>query len=245
MKKITLLLVDDHTIVRQGLRSLLEMAPDIQVLAEAANGREAVQHAAKFVPDIVLMDLAMPGLHGIDATRLISKKVPSAKVLILSTYNDVREVHAALDAGARGFVMKQTASNELLKAIRETSKGKSYFSPEISERLLVESKDAARYSKENSRLGPSLTSRETEVLQFVARGVSNKEMAAALFISIKTVQKHRQSLMKKTHIHEAASLTRYAISTGVIPCERPRVSEPETLGARTDGKPGTLLQVGT
>ena len=223
MKKITVLLVDDHTIVRQGLRHLLETAPDIQVLGEAENGLQAVQQAEKLLPDVVLLDLAMPQLHGIDAARRISRRVPTAKVLILSTYNESREVHAAIRAGATGFVMKQSAGSELLKAIRETSRGNAYFSPVISKRLLEETRDAFRAAAKNSRTARSLTPRETEVLQLIADGNSNKEMATALFISIKTVEKHRQSLMDKTCIHEAASLTRYAIYNGLIACERPRL----------------------
>jgi DNA-binding NarL/FixJ family response regulator len=237
MKRITVLIVDDHTIVRQGLRHLLETAPDIQVLAEAENGREALQQAAKLLPDVILLDLAMPELHGIDAARLISKKVPSAKVLILSMYSESREVHAAIEAGAIGFVMKQTAANELFKAIRETSKGNAYFSPEISEHLLNQTRDAVRYSKQKSKSGSSLTRRETEVLLLVAQGNSNKEIAAALLLSIKTVEKHRQSLMKKTRIHKAAGLTRYAISTGAIACDRPGLIQRLTRPAAQTDRP--------
>ena len=220
MKRITVLLADDHAIVREGLRLLLESAPDIEVLAEVGNGHEAVQQARRLLPDIVLLDLAMPRLDGLAAARLISKKVPAAKVLILSAYSESREVHAALEAGAAGFVMKQSAANELLEAIRETSKGNAWFSPDISNHVLDRTRNASSCSAQNPAFGPSLTPRETEVLQLVAQGNSNREMAGALFISIKTIEKHRQALMNKLNIHEAASLTRYAISNGLIPCER-------------------------
>lgn len=221
MKRITVLLADDHTVVREGLRLLLETAPDIEIVAEAENGHEAVQQAAKLLPHIVLLDLAMPQLDGIDATRLISKKVPAARVLILSTYNEGREVQAAIEAGAVGFVMKQTAAHELLKAIREISKGNAWFSPAISKHFTDQTRDAFHYGVPNPTPGRFLTRRETEVLQLLAQGNSNKEMAAALFISIKTIEKHRQAVMNKLNIHEAATLTRYAISNGLISCERP------------------------
>jgi len=221
MKTITVLLADDHAVIREGLRLLLETTPDIQIIAEAENGHEAVQRATKFLPDVVLLDLAMPQLSGIDAARLISKRVPAARVLILSAYNESREVQAALEAGVAGFVTKQTAATELLRAIRETSKGNAFFSPEIAKRLVDQTRDAFRYGGQNSASRRSLTPRETEVLQLVAEGNTNREMAAALVISIKTIEKHRQALMNKLNIHEAATLTRYAISNGLIPCERP------------------------
>jgi two-component system, NarL family, nitrate/nitrite response regulator NarL len=221
MKRITVLLADDHTIIREGLRLLLETAPDIEILAEAENGHQAVEQAEKLLPEIVLLDLAMPQLHGIAAARLISKKVPTAKVLILSAYSERREVHAAIQAGAAGFVIKQTAAHELLKAIREISKGNAYFSPQITKCFFSEVRNTAHTSASNSASGPSLTPRELEVLQLIVEGNTNKEMAAALFISVKTIEKHRQALMKKTNTHETASVTRYAISNGLIPCERP------------------------
>lgn len=202
-------------IVREGLRRLLETAPDIEILAEAENGYQAVRQAATLLPNIVLMDIAMPHLDGIGAARQICKKVPTAKVLILSAYHESREVRAAIEAGVAGFVMKQTVATELLRAIRETSKGNAYFSPEVSNHFLF------RYRTQ--KLEASLTPREIEVLQFIAQGNSNKEIAAALLISIKTVEKHRQAAMKKTRTHEVATLTRYAISNGLIPCERPRL----------------------
>ena len=221
MKRITVLLAEDHTVVREGLRLLLETAPDIQILAEAENGQQAVEQAEKLLPDIVLLDLAMPQLHGIAAARLISKRVPTAKVLILSAYSERREVAAAIKAGAAGFVIKQTAAHELLKAIRETSKGNAYFSPQITRGFFNEVRNTPRPVVPNSTAGPSLTPRENEVLQLIAEGNTNKEMAAVLFISIKTVEKHRQALMRKTRTHETASVTRYAISTGLVSCERP------------------------
>jgi DNA-binding NarL/FixJ family response regulator len=221
MRKITVLLADDHAIVREGLRLLLETAPDIQIVAEAENGHQAVQQAAKFFPDVVLLDVAMPHLDGIAATRLICKKVPAPRVLILSAYSESRQVNAAIEAGAAGFVMKQTAASQLLEAIRETSKGNAWFSPAISKHQADQTRDNFHYGGQKCTFGRLLTRRETEVLQLVAHGNSNKEMAEALFISSKTIEKHRQALMKKLDIHEAATLTRYAISNGLIPCERP------------------------
>ena len=214
------MLADDHTVVREGLRLLLETAPDMQILAEAENGHQAVEQSEKLLPEIVLLDLAMPKLHGIAATRLICKKVPTAKVLILSAYSERREVQAAIKAGAAGFVIKQTAARELLRAIREVSKGNAYFSPQITKDLVSEALTRA-HTRAPDAASPSLTPRELEVLQLIAEGNTNKEMAAALFISVKTVEKHRQTLMKKTRTHEAASVTRYAISNGLVACDRP------------------------
>jgi len=225
MKRITVLLADDHTIIREGLRLLLRTASDMQILAEAENGHQAVEQAEKLLPDIVLLDLAMPQLQGIAATRLISKKVPSTKVLILSAYSERREVHAAIQAGAAGFVTKQTAPHELLKAIREVSKGNAYFSPPII-RGFVSEICITPHTRSPNASGASLTPRELEVLQLIAEGNTNKEMAAALYISVKTVEKHRQALMKKTNTHETAGVTRYAISNGLVSCERPwRISD--------------------
>jgi len=218
MKTITVLLADDHTVIREGLRLLLQTAPDIQILAEAENGHQAVEQAEKLLPEIVLLDLAMPGLHGIAAARLISKRVPTAKVLILSAYGERREVHAAVQAGAAGFVIKQTSAYELLNAIHEISKGNAYFSPQITKGFFNESRNTGQTSAPNAS-SPSLTPRELQVLQLIVEGNSNREMAGALFISVKTIEKHRQALMKKTNTHETASVTRYAISNGLVSCD--------------------------
>jgi DNA-binding NarL/FixJ family response regulator len=215
MKKIAVLLVDDHTVVRQGLRALLSSEEDIDVIGEAENGRQAVLAARKTPPDVVVMDVAMPLLNGLEATRQILRLVPTTKVLVLTSYGDDDCVEQLMQAGAAGYLIKQTAANDLLKAIREVQRGNAYFSPAIAKRL----RDQCRVtftSGQSGRKAGELTSRESEVLQLIAEGFSNKQIAAELSISIKTVEKHRQQVMNKLNIHDVAGLTRYAISKGMV-----------------------------
>ena len=216
MQKITVLLADDHTVLRQGLRALLAAETDIEIVGEAENGRQAVQLAMKFLPDIVVMDIAMPLLNGLDATRQIIRDIPSCKVIILSSYSDDEYVEQLTDAGAIGYLLKQTASNDLIKAIREVKQGNAYFSPAISRRMLDYYRRAFINGKPVRKSGESLTSREREVLQLIAEGKTNKQIAAEIFLSVKTVEKHRQQVMDKLNIHEIAGLTRYAIMKGLI-----------------------------
>jgi DNA-binding NarL/FixJ family response regulator len=216
MEKIKVLLVDDHTVVRQGLRVLLEAEPDIAIVAEADTGRLAVQLTRKHLPDVVVMDIAMPNLNGLEATRQILKEMPTAKVLVLSSYGDDEYVHQMTEAGAAGYLLKQTAATDLIKAIREARKGNAFFSPSISKRLLDQYREAFLKGVPVKKRTELLTSRESEVLQLIAEGKPNKQIAADLCISIKTVEKHRQQLMNKLNIHEVAGLTRYAISKGII-----------------------------
>jgi DNA-binding NarL/FixJ family response regulator len=215
MKKIGVLLVDDHTVVRQGLRALLNSEQDIEVLGEAENGRQAVMAARKTPPDIVVMDVAMPLLNGLEATRQILKAVPTAKILVLTSYGDDECVEQLMRAGASGYLIKQTAANELLKAIREVQRGNAFFSPAIAKRLRDQCREVFT-SGRPARKTSELTSRESEVLQLIAEGFSNKQIAGELTISIKTVEKHRQQVMNKLNIHDVAGLTRYAISKGMV-----------------------------
>ena len=215
MRKIRVLLADDHTVVREGLRALIQVEEDMEVVGEAENGRQAVALVRQATPDIVLMDVAMPLLNGLEATRQILKVAPSTRVLVLSSYGDDHCVEQMVQAGVAGYLIKHTAANDLLKAIREVHHGNSYFSPEIAKRLL----DPARGlfgGGSTPRKGVSLTSRESEVLQLIAEGFSNKQIAGELGISIKTVEKHRQQVMNKLNIHDVAGLTRYAISRGMV-----------------------------
>ena len=225
MHKTTVLLADDHTIVRQGLRSLLEAEEDISVVGEAENGRQAVQMAKRLQPEVVVMDIAMPQLNGLEATRQVTKECPKSKVLILSSYSDDEYVQQLTEAGASGYLVKQTAAKDLVMAIREVKKGNAFFSPSISRRLLEHYRTTAnRPPGEVKNL--KLTPREAEILQLIAEGNANKQIAGELFISIKTVEKHRQTLMKKLGIHEVAGLTRYAMSKGIIESkQRPAASE--------------------
>jgi len=215
MKKISVLLVDDHTVVRQGLRALLAAEEDMEVIGEAENGRQAVMLAKKDQPDVVVMDVAMPLLNGLEATRQILKSETHSKVLVLTSYGDDDCVAQLMDAGASGYLIKQTAANDLLKAIREVHKGNAFFSPAIAKRLRDQCREAFSTGLP-PRKGGELTSRESEVLQLIAEGFSNKQIAAELSISIKTVEKHRQQVMNKLNIHDVAGLTRYAIAKGLV-----------------------------
>jgi DNA-binding NarL/FixJ family response regulator len=216
MKKITVLLAEDHTIVREGLRRMLELEDDLEVAGEAQDGRQAIALAKKLRPNVVLMDIAMPLLNGLEATRQVLKALPSAKVLILSAHSDDAYVKYASESGAVGFLLKQTSAHDVCRAIREVHKGNMFFSPTISKRfdhLNPLSSKRAGVLKKN---GVKLTSREMEVLQLIAEGKANKETASELGIGIKTVEKHREHLMLKLGIHDTAGLTRYAISAGII-----------------------------
>lgn len=216
MNRIKLLLADDHSVVRQGLRSLLIVEPDIEVVGEAEDGRMAVQMARSLAPDVVLMDIAMPRLNGVEATRQIVEEGLPCKVLVLSSYSDDEYVHQLTQMGAAGYLIKQTAADDLIEGIREVSQGNAFFSPLISKRLLDYHRVAALQVKPLKTLGEQLTSREVEVLQLVTEGHQNKQIAADLRISIKTVEKHRQNVMNKLHIHDVASLTRYALEIGLV-----------------------------
>ncbi|HZV35883.1 MAG TPA: response regulator transcription factor [Verrucomicrobiae bacterium] len=216
MQKITVLLADDHTVVRQGLRALLVVEPDIEIVGEAETGRQAVIMAKKLLPDVVVMDIAMPLLNGLEATRQITKQLPDTKVLVLSSYSDDEYVQQLTEAGAAGYLVKQTAANDLLKAIREARKGNAFFSPAIAKRLRDQCREAFVSGQPVRKRNDYLTSRESEVLQLIAEGQANKQIAAELSISIKTVEKHRQQVMNKLNIHDVAGLTRHAIAKGII-----------------------------
>jgi DNA-binding NarL/FixJ family response regulator len=216
MKKITVLLAEDHTIVREGFRKMLELEDDLEVAGEAQDGRQAVALAIKLRPAVVLMDIAMPLLNGLEATRQVLKAVPGTKVLILSAHSDDAYVQNATESGAVGFLLKQTSAHDVCRAIREVQKGKTFFSPSISKRLdRLHSPSPGRAGIVNKN-GAPLTSREMAVLQLIAEGKANKETADELGISIKTVEKHRENLMAKLDIHDTAGLTRYAIGAGII-----------------------------
>ena len=216
MQKIKVLLADDHTLVRQGLHTLLAIEPDILVIAEADTGRKAVQLAKAQLPDVVIMDIAMPLMNGLEATRQIVRDVPKARVLLLSSYNDEEYVHQLTEAGAAGYLLKQTAANELITAIREVHRGNAYFSPAISRRLLDHCRLVSQNGSTVRSKNDTLTSRESEVLQLIAEGLANKQIAAELCISIKTVEKHRQQVMNKLVIHDVAGLTRFALANGIV-----------------------------
>lgn len=217
MNRITVVLAEDHLIVREGLRALLNSEHDIEVVGEADTGRKAVELARKLSPAVVVMDIAMPILNGLEATRQILKATTTVKVLILSAHSDDAYVEHVMELGASGYLVKQTAAHVLPEAIRAVSKGGTFFSPGISKCREHSKNQSPGIRGEKGPIKPvKLTSREVEVLQLIAEGKANKQTADELHISIKTVEKHRQSLMEKLKIHDTAGLTRYAIAAGVI-----------------------------
>jgi len=216
MKRITVLLAEDHQIVREGFRSLLQHEGDIEVVAEAANGRQAVQLTRKLRPDVVVMDIAMPLLNGLEAARQIRKDFPDTKVLFLSAHSDDAYIDQVTVLGATGFLLKQSSSENLATAIREVTKGNSFFSRSITKRVRDRSQKALQRGEKFKQKVNHLSSREVEVLQLIAEGKPNKQVAEELGVSFKTVDKHRQHLMSKLDIHDVAGLTRYAIAEGII-----------------------------
>jgi DNA-binding NarL/FixJ family response regulator len=216
MKRIAVLLVEDHTLVRQGLRLLIEADGDIEIVGEAKTGREAVQMNGELRPEIVVMDIAMPLLNGLQATRQILKTFPETKILILSAHSDPEYVEQVVKAGALGYLIKQTSGEVVAKAIRELHNGKTFFTPAITRRLKDDYQKSADGVGLQKKSSTELTSREAELLQLIAEGHVNKQIAAELGISIKTVEKHRQHLMEKLNIHDIAGLTRFAIAAGII-----------------------------
>ena len=209
--KITILLADDHTLTRSGLRLLLEFMGDFEIVGEAKNGLEAVELASQLKPDVVLMDLTMPELNGLEATRHILKENPNAKIIVVSAHLEENRVRDALRAGAVGYLVKSAAPGELEIAINAALKGNTYLSPEISN-VLVRSLDGDPTSGGSD----PLTGRQREILQMLAEGKSTKEIAFALSLSIKTAEAHRCQIMNRLDIHDLAGLVRYALRAGLI-----------------------------
>jgi two-component system response regulator NreC len=215
VKTIRILLADDHTVVRKGLRLLLESQPGFVVVADAANGREAVALAEEHRPDVVVMDVAMPVLNGTEAARQIAGKLPNTAVVFLSMHSDEGYVLKALKAGARAYLLKDSAEHDLIDAVKAVSDGKAFFSPAIS-KMLVE--DYLRQMQER-KIEDSyelLTTREREVLQLLAEGKNNKDVAGILNLSLYTVETHRSNIFQKLNLHSSAELVLYAIRKGVI-----------------------------
>jgi len=216
MKRITVLLADDHQLMREGLRMVLELEKDLQIVGEAEDGRQAVALVKQLRPAVVLMDIAMPLLNGLEATRQIRKQSPDTKVLILSAHGHAAFVKQVTKLGAAGYLLKQTSSAVVARAIREVQKGNTFFSPSLARGLPAGGPKPLPRAGLDKQTGNSLSSREVEVLQLIAEGQSNKQVAAELGLSFKTVDKYRQQLMGKLNIHDVASLTRYAIAEGII-----------------------------
>jgi len=210
------LLVDDHQILRQGLKSLLEREDDLQVVGEAADGRAAVKMARELHPQIVVMDISMPGLNGIDATRQILSALPDVKVLALSAHSDAKLVGETLQGGASGFLLKDVAVEELVSGIRTVMSGHTYLSPRIAHLAGTEYLSTSSNGGGRSRLSV----REREVLQLIAEGKATKEVAAVLGVGVKTAETHRRSIMEKLNIDSVAELTKYAIREGLTALEQ-------------------------
>ena len=215
MKKIRILIADDHGIVRKGLRLQLEQHSDFEVVGEATEGREAVRMAEELAPDVVIMDIAMPNLNGIQATTQLVKKNPQIAVIILSMYSDETYLMRTLAAGAKGYLLKDSADVDLHRAVEVVAQGKPFFSPSIADTLLED------YMRQLQQRGLQdsydlLTEREKEILQLLAEGKSNKDVAAVLSLSINTVETHRTRIMQKLDLHSTADIVLYAVRKGII-----------------------------
>ena len=214
---IGILLVDDHAIIRQGLRSLLEKQPDLEVVAEAADGRKAIDLVRELLPDIVIMDVTMPSLNGIEATRQICSTFPEVKVIALSIHSNRRFIGDMLQAGAAGYILKDSLFEELIRAIKAVTAGDRYLSPRITG-VVVDDYIKHLSTSADSPLA-TLTSREREVLQLVAEGRSTKQVALELHVSTKTIEANRRQIMEKLDLHSVAELTKYAIREGLTSLE--------------------------
>jgi len=217
---IRVLIVDDHKILRDGLRNLIQAQVDMEVVGEAENGRDALRLAEETRPDVVLMDISMPDLNGIDATRQLLAAVPTAKVIALSMYANQRFVAGMLAAGARGFVSKECTFEELCAALRVVASGRKCLSPEVTDLVVEDYVTRVRLSRERSQPASVLSQREREVLQLVAEGWSTKEIGKRLHVSGKTAQSHIRRIMKKLHLHSIAEVTKYAVREGLTSIER-------------------------
>jgi len=219
MDKIRVLLVDDHEIVRQGLRTFLELQTDFEIAGEGANGMEAVELAAELQPDIILLDLVMPEMDGGEATRRIMLANPDARILILSSFSDDDNVLPAIRAGAMGYLLKDIAPDDLADALREAHQGRAQLHPDIARKLMSHVQDGNQDNSDPPSLVDDLTEREMDVLQCIGRGLSNREIAAELYISHKTVKTHVSNLLSKLHLSDRTQAAIFAIRQGLIPDE--------------------------
>jgi two-component system, NarL family, response regulator NreC len=209
-KKIRILLADDHAVVRHGFRMILEAQSDLEVVGEVSNGREAVEAAANLQPDVAVMDVTMPELNGIEATRRMAEVAPRTRVLALSMHKDAVYVREILRAGARGYLLKDSAEDGFLNAVRAIARGEGYLSPAVSDAVLTD------YRKHVTNPLDLLTTREREVLQWIAEGKTNKDIATALKLSVYTVEAHRGKIMEKLNLHSSGELVRFAVRNGLI-----------------------------
>jgi DNA-binding NarL/FixJ family response regulator len=210
MKKIRIVLADDHSVVRQGFRRILEAQADMEIVGEACNGKEALESAARLTPDVVVMDVAMPELNGIEATRRMGELAPRARVLALSMHKDSVYVREILRAGARGYLLKDAVDEDLIAAVRAVARGEGYLSPGVADAVLTD------YRQHVSDPIDLLTSREREVLQLIAEGKTNKEIATSLNLSVYTVDAQRARIMEKLNLHSTGELVRFALRKGLV-----------------------------
>ena len=214
--KKKIVLAEDHTILRAGLKSLLESTQKFEVVGEADNGRDAIRRAAELKPDLIIVDLSMPGLSGIDAIREIKDRYPEIKALVLTVHCEEEYVHSSLEAGANGYVLKDATQTELITAAERVLEGRTYLSPDITEKVVNSYLQANKNNQEPATRWDSVTLRERQILKLIAEGHTNKSMANYLCISVKTVEKHRANLMKKLDLHNVSALTTYALEKGII-----------------------------
>ena len=223
MKKTRILFADDHGIVRDGLRMLFSNVPDITVVGEAADGEAAVRMASSLKPDLAILDISMPKVNGIQATRIIKERHPEIKVLILTIHEDEEYVFEMIKAGANGYVVKNAEKNEILSAVRTVMTEGTFFSPGISKLMIDRFVQRTRSGgDETASARPVLTKREREILSHIAQGLSSREIAERLFLSVSTVNTHRANLMQKLDIHDTATLVRYAIRSGIVNIDAPQ-----------------------
>ena len=214
MRKIKVVVADDHTILRQGIKALLDNQEGIEVVGEAKDGREAIKTIEELLPDVILMDIAMPGLNGLEATRRIKKKFPKVKVVVLTMHANEEYIFQILNAGADGYLVKETAFQDLISAINAVHKGEAFMSPSVSKKVMTDYIQRAQGEEKVSF--DTLTTREREVLKMVSEGKSNNEIAAFLSISVRTVENHRANIMRKLKLKKTADLVRYAITEGLV-----------------------------
>lgn len=226
MENIRLLIVEDHTIVRAALRTMLTEVPGFEVIGEADNGKDAIQHAATLKPNVILMDLSMPNMNGTEAISAIKRRDPSVKIVVLTLHQAEDFVHMALSAGADAYVLKDDHQETLLSAIRSVRAGKSFLSPGVCNNVVSGYLNRTNKPKFTSSL-EALTQREREIIKLVAEGYKNREIAEFLVISTKTVEKHRSNLMKKLDLHSASALTTYAIEHGLTGSRDPAQESPQ------------------
>lgn len=213
MKKIKILIADDHDVVREGLRTILLDAAEFLIVGEASDGEQAIEKSGQLKPDVVIMDISMPGLNGIDATLALKQKYPSTKVLILTIHENEEYIHQMIAAGANGYVIKNAGKDEIQSAVRAIAAGERFFSPRVSRMMIEEFIRRVEHEKALDR--SQLTAREKEILRLISRGSTSQQIADELFISVRTVTTHRNNIMQKLDIHDTAGLVHYAINEGI------------------------------